>query len=434
MATPRSAPVKDLHRPTHARYWVVVFAVTLAVLSYVDKVCISQAALPIMHELNLSKEQMGYVFAAFGVTYAMFEIPGGYMGDRFGPRRVLTSIVLVWSFFTAATGWAWSFLSMLIARLLFGAGEAGCFPNLTKTFSLWLPPTEKTRAQSVMWMFARWGGALTPKVMVFAFALMSWRSVFVLFASFGFVWAGIFYYWFRDRPQDHSGVNAAELVLLKDSATMADGHGHVPWGKLVGSRTIWLLWIQYFCLSFPWYFYITWLPTYLQEHRHVSADLSATLAGLPLLFGGFGSLFCGLVLPRLARRLGSVGRSRQIMASTGFLGAAILLVLSTRIIDPITAMLVMGFASFSNDLVMPGAWASCMDIGGKAAGTVSGSMNMMGNLAGFAAPAFGGWLLTRTHNDWNLFLYVMAGVYIVGMLCWPLIDPVTPLDHGSEAE
>lgn len=433
MATPRSVPTAESHlRPTHARYWVVVFAVSLAILAYVDKVAISQAAPDIIRDLQLSKQQMGYVFAAFGLTYAFFEIPAGYMGDRFGPRIVLTSIVLVWSFFTAATGWTWNFLSMFVARFLFGAGQAGCFPNLTKTFSLWLPPTEKTRAQSVMWMFARWGGAFTPKLVLFALALMSWRNVFVLFGAIGFLWAAIFYYWFRDTPQTHPGVNAGELVLLKDSATMADGHGDVPWGKLVSSRTIWLLWLQYFCLSFPWYFYITWLPTYLQEHRHVSRELSATLAGLPLLMGGFGSLLSGIILPRLARTLHSVGRSRQIVASTGFFGAALLLVVSTRIVDPVTAMLVMGMASFCNDLVMPGAWSSCMDIGGKSAGTVSGSMNMMGNFAGFAAPAFGGWLLSQTQNNWNMLLYIMAGVYLVGMLCWPLIDPTTPLEQQGE--
>ena len=159
-------------KPTKARYWVVVFAVTLAVLSYIDRVCISQAAPVISRDLGLTKSQMGMVFSAFAIAYALFEIPGGWMGDWMGPRRVLMRIVLWWSFFTAATGFMWNFWSMCAARFMFGAGEAGCFPNLTKAFTIWLPHNERTRAQGIMWMFARWGGAFTPPLVVATFALM----------------------------------------------------------------------------------------------------------------------------------------------------------------------------------------------------------------------------------------------------------------------
>src|SRR6476660_7438339 len=162
MATQPSIPRHvgaSSQKPTKARYWVVVFAVTLAVLSYIDRVCISQAAPVISRDLGLTKSQMGMVFSAFAIAYALFEIPGGWMGDWMGPRRVLMRIVIWWSFFTAATGWAWNFGSVVTTRALFGAGEAGCFPNLTKACSAWLPRSERTRAQGIMWMFARWGGA-----------------------------------------------------------------------------------------------------------------------------------------------------------------------------------------------------------------------------------------------------------------------------------
>jgi ACS family glucarate transporter-like MFS transporter len=414
-------------KPTRQRYWVIFFAITLAILSYIDRVAISQAAKPISDELHLSKSQMGLVFGAFGISYALFEIPTGWLADWMGPRRVLIRVVLWWSSFTALTGGAWSYGSLWITRFLFGVGEAGCFPVLTKAFSVWLPQDEKSRAQGLMWSFARWGGAFTPPLVILVFKFVSWRYAFVVFGSLGLVWCFFFSRWFRDRPQDHPAVNAAELELLKHAET--SGHADVPWGKLVRSRSVLLLWLQYFCLSFPWYFYITWLPTYLQEFRHQSPAASARLAILPLLFGGFGSLICGLLSPRIARRLGDLTLTRRIISIGGFLSAAAFLWSSTQFDNALWGMLAMGIASFANDLTMPCSWNSCMDIGGKYAGTVAGSMNMMGNMAAFAAPTFGGFLLDRTHNDWNMLLYVMVGVYVVGALCWPFIDPVTKIEN-----
>jgi sugar phosphate permease len=287
-----------------------------------------------------------------------------------------------------------------------------------------------------MWTFARWGGAFTPPLVIFVLGHMNWRMAFVVFGAMGVVWAALFYWWFRDNPRNHPSVNAAEMALLENVSGNAEGHGNVPWGLLVRSRSVWLLWVQYFLLSFPWYFYITWLPTYLQEHRHLTQAESAQFAILPLFGGGLGSLFCGLISPRIALALGSVKAARRVLASLGFLGAAILLTVSIQLTDPLYAMIAMGMASFCNDLVMPGAWAACMDIGGKYAGTLAGSMNMMGNLAGFVAPTVGGFILEWTKDshgigDWNMFLYLMAGVYLTGTLVWPFIDPVTPLQQQS---
>jgi MFS transporter, ACS family, glucarate transporter len=416
-------------KPTRARYWVVVFAVTLAILSYIDRVCISQAAPVITRDLGLTGTQMGYIFSAFAVAYALFEIPGGWMGDLLGPRKVLMRIVIWWSFFTAATGFMWNFWSMYAARFLFGAGEAGCFPNLTKSFSTWLPSDERTRAQGIMWTFARWGGAFTPPLVVAIFAIVSWRWAFVIFGMLGVIWAVFFYAWYRDDPRDHKSVNAAELALLEGNAELASGHGNVPWGKLVRSRTIWLLWAQYFCLSYPWYFYITWLPTFLKDRNPEMSDTYlASLAILPLFFGGLGSLFSGFTSARIARATGSVSTTRKMLAAVGFFGAATMMFTSTTVSGAIVVMVMMGFASFCNDLIMPGAWATCMDVGGKYAGTVSGSMNMMGNLAGFVAPVVAGMIRDAGH-DWNIVLYVMAAIYALGGLCWPFIDPVKPLEE-----
>lgn len=417
--------------PSRSRYWVIVFAVTLAILAYIDRVCISQAAPVISRDLGLSKVQMGSIFGAFALSYALFEIPGGWLGDYMGPRRVLIRIVLSWSAFTALTGAAWNFVSLWIIRFLFGAGEAGCFPNLTKMFSVWLPINERTRAQGIMWTFARWGGAFTPPLVIFVFAHMSWHWAFVLFGALGVVWCVAFAAWFKDNPAEHPGVNAAELALIEAGRGSAGtGHGDVPWSRLARSRSVWLLWIQYYCLSFPWYFYITWLPTYLQEARKLSPAQSAAYAVLPLLFGGFGSLFAGIVAPLVNRWAGGIKSGRRLLGTLAFAGAGASLLLVTQLRDPFWAMIAMACASFFNDLNMPGAWSSCMDIGGKYAGTVAGSMNMMGNLAGFTAPPLGGWILERSGGDWNPFLYLMGAVYLAGTLCWPFIDPVTPIDES----
>lgn len=420
-------------KPTRARYWVIVFAVTLAILSYIDRVAISQAAPEISKDLGFSKTQMGAIFSAFAFSYALFEIPGGWMGDWLGPRRVIMRIVIWWSVFTAATGYVWNFTSMWITRFLFGAGEAGCFPNLTKAFTTWLPDYERVRAQGIMWSFARWGGAFTPPLFAWMFTFMSWRKVFLVFGLVGVVWAVFFYRWYRDNPKDHPDVNEAELALLKGASETAAGHGDVPWGKLIARPSVWLLWAQYFLITYPWYFYITWLPTWLREGRGLSMETSAQYAIFPLLFGGFGSILSGFLAKHLAQVFGSIDRARRITGTFGFAGAMVFMFLVTRIPDPLYAALAMGCASFFNDLVMPGAWGACMDIGGKYAGTLAGSMNMMGNFAGILAPTIGGIILQQTGGDWNLFLYTMAGAYGLGILCWPFINSTHPLEDGHAA-
>lgn len=429
-------------KPTHARYWVVVFALLLAILSYIDRVALSKAAPRVQHALGLSEQQMGIVLGAFGLGYALFEIPGGFLGDWLGPKKVLIRIVLWWSTFTAAMGWMWSYVSLTTVQFLFAAGEAGCFPNLTKAFASWLRREERVRIQGIMWAFARFGGAFTPAIVFATWSMLesfgipsssSWRWGFVCFGCLGLVWCAMFAWWFKDRPKDHPGVNAAELELLREVQGMAGGHSDVPWGKLITSRSVVLLWVQYFCTSFPWYFYITYLSKYLQEYHHLDERASARYAILPLLFGGFGCLFAGFIAVRLARWAGSVSLSRKLLSCTGFAGGAVFLTIATQMHDPLRAMAAMGLASFCNDLNMPGAWGSCMDIGGKYAGTVSGSMNMMGNLAGFAAPVAGGYILQHYNRDYNLFLYVMAVAYVIGFLVWPFIDPVTPIEHDAHA-
>ncbi|MFA7003607.1 MAG: MFS transporter [Verrucomicrobiia bacterium] len=422
--------------PTHARQWVIFFAVSLAVVTYVDRACIWQAAGDIQRDLGFNKEDMSLIFAAFSLAYGLFEIPGGWMGDRFGPRTTLMRVVLMWSLFTAATGWAWNWISMVVCRFFFGAGEAGCFPNLTKVFSIWLPKSERVRAQGIMWLSARWGGAFTPLLVVWVLSFANWRVAFMLFGTLGIIWAVFFYRWFRDDPRVHPSVNAAELALLESATHNAVGHGDVPWRRFMGSGAVWLLWLQYFCINYAWYSYISWLPTYLRETSGLTLteEWRAMLAGLPLFFGGLGSLFTGVVSERLALWLGSTAQTRRVLGCVGFAGAAAMLGISTQATSPLMAMVLVGLAAFANDLSMPGSWAACMDVGGRYAGSLSGSMNMVGQIGSALGPVAVAQVLKYSGNNWAMTFWMAAAVYAIGAVCWLFIDPVTPLDGKEPAK
>lgn len=415
-------------KPSGTRHYVLLFAVVLAIITYIDRVAISVAGPRIAKDLNFTDQQLGWIFSSFAIAYALFEIPGGLMGDKWGARKVLARIVLWWSFFTAATGWATNFTYLLVVRFLFGAGEAGAYPNITKAFSTWLPPAEKSRAQGIVWMASRWGGAFTPLLMAALFLRMEWRMAFQIFALLGVVWVAIFYFWYRDNPQEHKSVNAAELEIIGDSVHMAGKHGGMPWGQLTSSRSVWLLWIQYFMLSYGWYFYITFFPKYVQETLGFDLRSSgAILSGMPLLLGGFGCLLSGFLTPKVAQWVGDSGKARKIMAITGMTLAGTLLLVSLQFKDPLTVVFLISFSSFANDLVMPPAWNTCMDVGGKFAGTLSGSMNMMGNFAGFTAPVVTGYILSATGGDYTATFYNSAIAYFIGAACWFGIDSSRPL-------
>jgi ACS family glucarate transporter-like MFS transporter len=402
-------------KASRTRYSIVALAIGLAVLSYVQRVAISQAAGPISHDLHLNKAQMGLVFGAFGLSYALFEIPIGLLGDRIGVRRVLLQIVLAWSLFTALTGAAWNVISLWVIRFLFGAGEAGCFPILTRMLSMWLPARERVTAQGLLWAFARWGGAFTPPLVLGAIGLFGWRYSFVAFASLGLVWCAVFWFWFKDNPRQHTSVNDAERELLEMSRVLMTHHaGQKRWLSLLLTPEVVVLCLQYFCVSFTWYFYITWLPTYLREGRGLTAGHAAALSVLPLLFGGFGSLLTGLAPARVPRRR---------IAFFGLLGTALMLFAFLHTQTVLFAMLFMATGSLSSDLTMPISWNACVEIGGSYTATVAATMNMLGNLAGFVMPVVGGVILQKTGGNWKPLIYLMILADVLAALSWLYLDP-----------
>nr|MCU0229422.1 MFS transporter [Bryobacterales bacterium] len=243
------------------------------------------------------------------------------------------------------------------------------------------------------------------------------------------VWAVVFVWWYRDKPSEHPRINAAELALLEDAEKNAVGNPHVPWSQLVKSKDIWLLWAQYFCVSWGWYFYITWLPTYLRNARGLELAQSALLAGLPLFLGGIGCLASSYLVAYVAKHTGDVGIARRWVSAAALTAAASFLTAAAFLSDPILAMVAMGMSSFTNDLTVPSAWSACMDIGGRFAGSVSGSMNMMGNLSGGLAPLVVGLILDWSNQNWNLALFVSVGVYFLGAICWLFLDSNHRIDQ-----
>jgi MFS family permease len=419
---------------------VLFFAVTLAIITYVDRVCISQAAPAMQAELGLTKIQMGYAFTAFGWAYALFEIPGGWLGDRIGPRKVLMRVVGMWSLFTVATGWAWNLWSLVVSRFFFGMGEAGCFPNITKAFTNWFPSAERVKAQGILWLSARWGGAFTPLLVGWMLASggegkfglgLHYRWVFLIFGLLGVVWALSFYRWFRDYPKNHPSVSAAELAVIGE--TLHSGDHSMPWGKLLASRTVWMLWAQYFFMSYAWYFYITWFPTYLKEQFTGMGDMQrALLACVPLFFGGIGSILAGLLSARLDVWLGSIARTRRWLGVLGMGAAGLMLSISMQLQTPVASVLAIGLAALFSDLAMPGAWGACMDVGGRHTGALSGSMNMMGQVGGAIAPMAVPLVLAATNNNWSINMGLFAISYFLGAICWAFVNSDERLERSDQ--
>jgi ACS family glucarate transporter-like MFS transporter len=429
----------DLHRaapaaraalqgvPTRARHGVLAFTLALTAVAYLDRVCIATAAPAMKADLHLTDAQMGYVFSAFTFAYALFEVPSGWLADRFGARLMLTRIVIWWSVMTAATGAVGGFVSLVLVRFLFGAGEAGTFPSISRAYARWLPAPERGRAFGLAIMTAALGGAATQPLVVALLRVIDWRHTFPLFGLVGLLWAVAWFRWFRDDPHRHSGVNAGELQLIGTDPPAP--HGRVPWRGLAGNRSLLALCLMYGAAIYGWYFYITWLPTYLLRARGFDLQQVGWLAALPLLSIGGGVLVGGWASDLLAHRWGARA-GRRAPALVGFPLAA--LAIAGALLTPtpsIAAVLLAGAAGFAALGVSP-AWAVCLEIGGRHAGVVSGAMNTFGNLGGTLSPIVIG-LCLEAWSSWAASLLTVAVFYLVAAACWLAIDP---LDRIADAE
>ncbi|HVO26494.1 MAG TPA: MFS transporter [Candidatus Margulisiibacteriota bacterium] len=423
MLLPQPAVSAIQPSPSHVRHGVLGLTLALTAVAFLDRVCIATAAPAMKADLQLSDAQMGYVFSAFTLAYALFEVPSGWLADRFGPRLMLTRIVVWWSAMTAATGAVGGFVSLVAVRFLFGMGEAGTFPSMARAYARWLPAPERGRAFGLALMTAALGGAVTQPLVVAMLDLMHWRYTFPIFGLVGVVWALAWFRWFRDDPHHHPGVNTTELHLI--GAAPPVPHHAVPWREMRRDRSMLALCTMYFGVIYGWYFYITWLPTYLLRARGFDLVRVGWLSALPLVSIAVGVLVGGWLSDVLARHWGL----RAGRGTPGLIGlplAAVAIVAALYSETPLTAALLLASAAGLAALGVSPAWAVCLEIGGRHAGVVSGGMNTFGNLGGTLSSLVVG-LCLQMWDSWTVPLITVAAGYLVAALCWLSIDPAAPI-------
>lgn len=410
-------------RPTRTRYKAAGFLLALAAVTYLDRVCISILAPDIARDLSLSKLQMSFVFSAFAVAYAVFEMATAWWGERIGPRRVLTRIVGWWSCFTIATAFAWNYASLLVIRFLFGAGEAGAWPNAALAFSRWTPLRERGRAQGLFFAAAHLSGGLTPLLVAALARSMSWRPIFALCGAVGFIWAATWFRWFRDEPRAHPQVNPGEAELIETGRAVSTHHRAqgTDWRALVESPNVWFLCLAYFSNSYGAYFVMTWLPTYLAEQRGFQKESLSFFSGLPLLLSVLGDIGGGAVTDFLTRRFGlRLGRSSVSVA--GYAVAGVAMFGSVFSSTPMMAASLIAIAVAASMFPLSASWAACMDIGGGHTALLSAAMNTTGQIGSILSPVVAGWAVTHFSN-WQAPLLIMGGLYVVSSVLWIFVDP-----------
>lgn len=438
---------------SRVRFSVLGFLCLLSMITYLDRVCMSETAKYIAEDFNLNKAQLGWIFSAFTFAYAAFEVPSGWLGDVFGPRGTLIRIVISWSLFTALTGLIWpdpsnvwvGFWLLFIVRFCFGAGEAGAYPNIARAIKNWFPSVERGSAKGAIWMAGRFMGGLSPLIvtlLVYEYTTAdgktatAWRHTFWLFGAVGLVWCAWCWWWMRDTPLEHPGVSAAERTWIEQDGPSSPEREPVPWRRLFTSVNLWAMCIIYFCMSYGWYFFITFYPTFLKERLAVTREtwgLWAPLAaGAPLLVGSVSCLVGGFLTDRWSRTSLRWGRRYA-----GFLGHGVAAMSYAAAIfvfeQPTVFILLMALVALANDLTMGSCWAVCLDIGGKYAGVVSGCMNTVGNLGGAVAGVVTGQIVQAfsTGADptlaWKLNLGIYAGMYLIAVGLWLRVDATEKL-------
>jgi ACS family glucarate transporter-like MFS transporter len=419
------------HGHVPRRYLLVLAAFLLMVLLYVDRACISVAKGEVARDLALSNTQMGWVFAAFSLGYALCQTPSGLLVDWLGPRRVLAAVVAFWSLFTGVTAGAWSFVSMLITRLLFGCGEAGALPSVARAVYSWIPLKERGLVQGVTFSGMRFGAAATMPLLGWMIAGLGWRTSFLVLMMVGFGWAALWYWWFRDDPTQKRGISKAELdyILANRQQAVADGDKPQPLSAaiLLRSRNLWLAMGQYFCSNFTFFFCLTWLPPYIKEKYALDPVQAGFYASLPLIGGGLGNIVSGWFVDRVYRS-GRWTLSRRWPAMTGFILAAFGLVASRRMNTPGWEIACLALAIFGADMTLPPSWSLCVDIGRKHSGAVSGTMNMAGNIGSFITALAFPYLLEWTGGPASFF-YVGAVLNVMAVGVWMLMRPDRKLEE-----
>ncbi|MBV6430762.1 MAG: putative sulfoacetate transporter SauU [Bryobacteraceae bacterium] len=411
------------------RLRVLLLLFLLSIITYIDRVCISVAGPRMQQDLGITPERWGWVVGAFTLSYAAFEIPSGALADKLGARSVLTRIVLWWSIFTSLTGAVSNFFLLLLVRFCFGAGEAGAYPGSTSAVARWFPPRERARATSVFWMASRLGGVLAPILVVAIQQRHGWRASFYVFGILGVLWCAVWYWWYRDHPTLKPGISESELHEI--GAGSISEHTSLPWGIALRQWNYWKILLMYHTYCWGGYFYLSWLHTYLQKGLGFSENEMAIWSTLPFLFGACGNLVGGYTSDLLIKRRG-LSFGRRSVGAAGLALSGIFMLLTSQTDNKQLAVIFLALGYGSMDCMLPVSWAVCMDVGGKFAGAISGSMNMAGQLGSFFTSIVFGYVVAATHS-YNAPLLYMGVMLLVSALLFVRIDPTQPLIREDDA-
>jgi MFS transporter, ACS family, glucarate transporter len=415
--------MKGVTRPTHVRYIVLGLTVAAYMITYIDRTVISSAVPSIQKEFGFSIVTMGWILSSFQWAYALFQIPGGWLGDRIVPRGSLTLIVSWWSMFTCATIFAWSAGSMALIRFLFGMGEAGAFPIATRSLSRWMLPTERGFAQGATHAGSRLGGAITPALVVLIIARWGWRAAFLCCGALGLIWATVWYWYYRDTPDEHRSVNSGERELIRSSLELSRGTQHaqiVPWKRILLSPQMWILCAMYFCYAYNLAVYLVWFPKYLNDHRGFNLRQMGFYASMPLLAGTVGDVFGGWFSDLLAKWSGNLKSARRIVGAGGFLLSALCIVPACLTTNSLVSVWLSCVAMFGMESTVGVSWAITLDIGADSAGAVSAVMNTSGNIGGAISSALSAYLVS--FFGWNAPFLVMAGLSVLAAVLYLRIN------------
>ncbi len=404
------------------RFLLVITTFSLTLLLYIDRVGISAAKTAIGEDLDLSDTQMGWVMSAFALGYALFQIPSGMMADKLGPRKAITLIVSVWSLFTFLTGVAWNFASMVTMRFLFGGGEAGAFPAISRANFSWIPLRERGIVTGINFSGSRLGAAFAFPLVTWMISAYGWRPGFYIMGTVGIVWALIWYRWFRDLPEDHAGVNESEKTLILQERQQTEAKAEqLSLVDQLKHKNIWLAMGQYFGSNFIFFFCLTWMFPYLKERFDITLAAASVYSMFPLIAGACGNWFSGALVDWIYK-MGHWKWSRSIPAITGFglVGIAVIGILSSQ--EVLSAVVWLSVAVFGADMTLSPSWSFCVDIGKKNAGAVSGTMNMAGNVGSFVTGIAFPYLVLWTGTSDTFF--IIAGLLVIfSIVAWIFMDP-----------
>lgn len=417
-------------RPTNVRYGVLAFLCGLTLILYLDRLCIGQALTNIEEEWHLQDDDMTWVLMAFTLSYALFEVPMGWWGDKYGSRGVLTRIVIWWSAFTALTGAALGLPSLILIRFLFGAGEAGALPNSACILARWFPVERRGMAQGALNASMQIGGAVAPIITAVLIQAIGWRWAFAALSVPGLLWAMTFWWWFRDEPQTHPAVNEAERQLILAGTERRSGtHPKIPWRAVLTHPQVWLLGFILSCSAFNSYLYFFWYPTYLKKARGCLDIEAGWLSSLVLAGGAIGCMSGGFIIDWLTRRTGNRFLCRRWLSFTAMSSAAVLLLIGKFCDSSLIASLWTAGSFLLAVMTLASWWGSVADLSGPHLGALFGLMNSLGGFGGMASQRFAGsfavWMKERGYTgraQWDPMFYVYAGVIFVGALAWLFID------------